>query len=133
NVQEMKPIKIGDIGQTVERPTIRRRNEDIVVTCVCYVGTKATESRHRNATGWISSITDVAFETGFIERSAGYLTFANQRNSGIRSPECGRRKGKHSHNCTQDTAHAYSSIRVKLVRYNSSNLTSACELLMKTL
>src|SRR5262249_3973543 len=111
-MQEMNPVNVRHIGQTVERPAIRGSNEDIVVTCICEVGTEATESRHRNATGWMSRITDIAFKAGFIERRAGDLTFANQRDSGIGCPESGWCKSKHSHNCTQDTSHAYYSFQV---------------------
>src|SRR5215471_3298350 len=119
----MKPVNVRHIAQTIERPAIRCSNEDIVVTCICEVGTEATESRHRNATGWISRITDIALKAGFIERSAGDLSLANQCDSGIGRPEGGWCKSKHSQPYTRYVS-CVLLLSGKLVRHNSSNLGS---------
>src|SRR5215467_2923600 len=105
DMKEMKPIDVGDVGEAVEGPPIRCRNEDIVVTRIAKVRTEAAESCLRNTARWIRRITYIAFKAGFIERGAGDQTFTDQSNSRICGPQSGRCKSEHSNNSTQDTSH----------------------------
>ena len=78
----MNAIQVRNIGQTVERASIRCGNKDIVMAGIRQGGTKAAENRLGNAIGRDSCLADISRKAGLIEPGASYQAFANQCNSG---------------------------------------------------
>src|SRR5262249_10300520 len=107
DVQNMKAVQIWFIGQTVERASIRCRNEDIVIPCIGQVGAEAAEGRFRNAFSrirWIerwsdARYADISCKAGLVERIPGDHAFANERNPGGNR----RHRGRHHCKCRNST------------------------------
>ena len=70
DLEKVNTIEVRDVGQTVERTTIRRGNINIVMACIRQRGAKAAKQRLENAISKVSRLADIPCKTRLVERGA---------------------------------------------------------------
>jgi hypothetical protein len=93
-VQEVDAVEVRHVGQAVERASVGRCDEDVVMARVGQVGAEAAEDGLGDAVGRRSGLAYVSLEPGLIERVARDQTFADQRDAG-RCRHCAGRQSGH--------------------------------------